>query len=303
MTRPCLPPLSTFTPPSFALPPGACDCHAHVFGPFKSFPLANERSYTPAEFPGDAFIAHLQRMGFSRGVLVTGSACGTENGSVLNALARFPEKLRGVAVPQATTTDAELDSWHAAGIRGARFNLFQRDGHKVYRNGVGLEVLEKLAPRMSERGWHAQIWIHAPDLIELAPRLLRLGLPLVIDHMGRMSAARGVNDEGFLTLCRMLAEGKAWAKISGADRNTATNSDYADIDPFALALLNANSERVIWGSDWPHINYFEPSDMPDDGQLLNLLARWLPDSEQRRKILVDNPELLYGFPSLGKATA
>lgn len=297
MTRACLPPLDTVTPPGFAPPAGACDSHAHVFGPFARFPLAEDRSYTPAEYPGETFIAHLDRLGLTRGVLVTGSASGADNGAVLEALSQHPARLRGVAVPQAGTTDAELDRWHAAGVRGVRVNLFRRDGHAVYRNGVGIEVLEALAPRLAGRGWHAQIWIHAPDLVELAPRLLRLGLPLVIDHMGRMAASRGVEDPGFRLLCRMLADGSAWTKISGADRNTGLGPPYADIDPFAEALLRANPERVVWGSDWPHINYFDSREMPDDGVLLGLLARWLPDERLRRRVLVDNPSHLYDFPS------
>jgi 2-pyrone-4,6-dicarboxylate lactonase len=296
MTRPCLPPFPHFTSPSFALPAGACDSHAHVFGPYDRFPLADDRSYTPAEFPAEAFIGHLDRLDLSRGVLVTGSASGLDNGSVLDALGRYPRRLRGIAVPNADMTDIELDRWHAAGIRGVRVNLFKRDGHAVYRNGVGIDVLEALAPRLVDRGWHAQIWIHAPDLVDLAPRLIRLGLPLVIDHMGRMAAARGIEDPGFRMLCRLVAEGTAWTKISGADRNTMEGPPYDDIDPFATALLRANDQRVVWGSDWPHINYFESREMPDDGALLNLVARWLPDAALRKRVLVDNPAALYDFP-------
>jgi 2-pyrone-4,6-dicarboxylate lactonase len=139
--------------------------------------------------------------------------------------------------------------------------------------------------------------VHAPDLPELAPRLLGLGLTLVIDHMGRMSAGRGVEDPGFQQLCRWLAEGRVWTKISGADRNTMDGPPYADIDVFAKALLAANPERVVWGSDWPHINYYEPSQVPDDGELLNRLFCWLPDTALRKRVLVDNPATLYGFAS------
>jgi predicted TIM-barrel fold metal-dependent hydrolase len=295
MTRPCLPALSAFEPLDFTLPAGACDSHAHVFGPYDQYPLAADRSYTPGEYPADAFIAHLDRLGLARGVLVTGSASGKDNGAVLEALQRYPQRLRGIAVPAADTTDEELDRWHAAGIRGVRVNLFKRDGHAVYRNGIGIEAIEALAPRIASRGWHVQVWIHAPDLVELAPRLLGLGVPLVIDHMGRMATSRGVEDAGFQQLCRMLADGSAWTKISGADRNTGMGPPYSDIDPFANALLRANPERVVWGSDWPHINYFEPRQMPDDGTLLNLLARWLPDERLRNRVLVDNPAALYDF--------
>lgn len=296
MTRPCLPPRTTFEPPRFTPPPGACDSHAHVFGPYEHFPLADDRSYTPGEHPAADFIAHLDRLGLERGVLVTGSACGKDNGAVLQALHLYPQRLRGIVVPGADIADEELLRWHAAGVRGVRVNLFRREGHAVYRNGIGLEVLQALAPRMADLGWHAQVWVHAPDLPELAPRLLALGLPLVIDHMGRMAASRGTDDAGFALLCRMLAEGQAWTKLSGADRNSGMGPPYADIAPFATALLQANPERVVWGSDWPHINYFQASQVPDDGALLNLLPRWVPDEALRHRLLVDNPARLYGFP-------
>ncbi|MFZ9551394.1 MAG: amidohydrolase family protein [Hylemonella sp.] len=300
MTRPCLPPHPLSTPLQLQPPAGACDCHAHVFGPFARHPLALDRSYTPAEFDGDSFVAHLNGLGLSRGVLVTGSASGTDNGSVLEALLAYPDRLRGVAVATEEVGDQELDRWHAAGVRGVRANLYQLDGHKVYRNGVGLETLESLAPRLRERGWHAQIWVHAPDLPALSPRLRRLGVPLVIDHMGRMASSRGVQDPGFQHLCALLADGLAWTKISGADRNTAQAAShqpaYSDIDPFALALLAANPQRVVWGTDWPHINCFDAARVPDDGVLLNLLARWLPDARLQQQVLVDNPARLYDFP-------
>ena len=122
-----------------------------------------------------------------------------------------------------------------------------------------------------------------------------LDLPLVVDHMGRMSSERGVNDAGFQQLCRMLAQGQTWTKISGADRNTVQGPPYSDIDPFVSALLQANPDRVVWGTDWPHINYFEQKHMPDDGTLMNLLTRWLSNEALRHKVLVDNPAALYHF--------
>jgi predicted TIM-barrel fold metal-dependent hydrolase len=297
MTRPCLPPHAAFSRPAFAIPAGACDSHAHVFGPFARFPLADERSYTPAEHVGANFIAHLDRLGLTRGVLVTASASGTDNGSVIQALAEYPDRLRGIAVPSPDVTEAELDKWTEAGVRGVRVNLFRIDGHAVYRNGVGIDVLEALAPRIAARGWHAQIWLHAPDLPELAPRLRKLGLPMVIDHMGRMAASRGAADPGFRLLCNMLADGVVWTKISGADRLSSTGAPFLDVDPLAQAVLRANIERVVWGTDWPHINYFSPQSVPDDGDLLNLLARWLPDEQQRNQVLVTNPAKLYDFPA------
>lgn len=296
MTRPCLPARLRIAPLVFTPPAGACDAHAHVFGPFDRFPLAEDRSYTPAAYPAEAFMAHLAGIGFERGVLVTGSASGVDNGAVLSALEHYPDQLRGVVVVAADVTDAELTRMHAAGVRGVRANLFRRDGHAVYRNGIGLEVLEALAPRLRDLGWHAQIWIHAPDLPQLRERLTALRVPLVFDHMGRMATARGVSDPGFQCLCRMLSEGLAWTKISGADRN-GQGAPYLDVDPFVQALLAANSERLVWGTDWPHINYYEPAQLPDDGKLVNLLARWIPEAFQRDRVLVDNPAALYDFPA------
>lgn len=295
MTKKCLDALERITPVEFEMPPGACDAHAHVFGPYDRYPLTPDRSYTPREYLPRDFIAHLDRIGAERGVLVTGSASGFDNGSIFHALAEYPHRLRGVIIPSADFTDDQLDSWTAAGVRGVRVNLYQLDGRKVYRSGAGLEVVEALAPRLAERGWHLQVWFHVPDLPELLPRLERLKLPLVVDHMGRMSTARGVGEPGFQLLCRLLADGKVWTKISGADRNTQEGPPYLDVDPFARAILDANSEQVVWGTDWPHINYYDVGDMPDDGILTNLLLRWMPDEATRNRVLVDNPARLYGF--------
>jgi predicted TIM-barrel fold metal-dependent hydrolase len=295
MTKPCLPPLADQTPVRYAVPAGACDSHAHVFGPYSRFPLNDDRSYTPPENGAERFIAHLDRLGLARGVVVTASAQGDDNSNMLQALKAYPDRLRGVAVVRGDISDKDLDSLLEQGVHGARFNLYKHDGKAVYRNGVGIEDFTALAPRLKARGMHAQIWIHAPDLPELAPTLLASGVDLVVDHMGRMNTARGVDDAGFQFLCRLLAEGKAWTKISGADRNTAVGTPFPDIAPFATALLKANSERVVWGTDWPHINYYNAAQVPDDGVLLNLLADWMPDEATRQRVLVDNPARLYGF--------
>ncbi|OZI19702.1 amidohydrolase [Bordetella genomosp. 9] len=295
MTKPCLPPHPEITPVRFKVPAGACDSHAHVFGPYAQFPLSEDRSYTPPENGAERFIAHLDRLGLTRGVLVTASAQGDDNRNVLQALSEYPDRLRAVGVLRGDIPEKDLDALARQGVRGARFNLYKHDGKAVYRNGVGIDDFTALAPRLKARGMHAQIWIHAPDLPEMAPTLLASGVDLVVDHQGRMNAARSVDDPGFQFLCKLLAEGKAWTKISGADRNTAVGSPFPDIAPFATSLLKANSERVVWGTDWPHINYYEPAHVPDDGILLNLLGDWMPDEATRKRVLVDNPARLYGF--------
>lgn len=295
MSKSCCAPLDAFQSLGFAMPRNACDSHAHIFGPYERYPLAAERSYTPAENDARRFLWHLDRLGLERGVLVTASACGTDNRSVLDALRSHPDRLRGVAVCDGGADRVQLSAWREAGVAGLRFNLYQLNGRVVYKNGVGLEALEALAPAMRELGMHAQIWVHAPDLPDLAPRLEKLRLPLVVDHMGRMNASLGADNPGFLKLCAMLAEGTAWTKVSGADRNSNRKDGYGDIDAYAQRLLRANPEHVVWGSDWPHINYFDQADVPDDGVLLNTLRRWIPDDALLRRVLVDNPAALYGF--------
>ncbi|SHH94918.1 amidohydrolase family protein [Pollutimonas bauzanensis] len=297
MSKKCLDAREEVSAVAFEMPAGACDAHAHVFGPYDAYPLTEDRSYTPREYLPRDFMRHLEQIGAERGVLVTGSASGLDNGSILNALSEYPDQLRGVIIPSADFTDAQLDDWTEMGVRGVRANLYQVDGRKVYRSGAGLEAVEALAPRLAERGWHLQVWIHAPDLAGLMPRLESLKLPLVIDHMGRMSTSRGVDDAGFQRLCGLLAEGRLWTKISGADRNTREGPPYSDVDPYAQAILRANSEQVVWGTDWPHINYYDAAHMPDDGVLANLLARWMPDPAMRKRVLIDNPARLYGFPA------
>ena len=295
MSQVCLPAGREYSPVQIQIPSGACDSHVHVFGPFAKYPLSTERSYTPGEYSASDFLVHLNQIGFSNGVLVTASVCGTNNGAILQALGEYPEHFRGVVVPEPSVSDAELDHWHELGVRGARFNLLKINGQSLYKNGVGLEVLKSLAPKMRERGWHAQIWIHAPDLCELGAELLALGIPLVIDHMGRMNTSRGIQNPGFQYLCELLKEGLAWVKISGADRIGTKTEQYLDVDPFAMALLESNIQRVVWGSDWPHINYFDPTLLPNDGDLVNLLGRWLPAQADLEQVLVKNPKLLYGF--------
>jgi predicted TIM-barrel fold metal-dependent hydrolase len=295
MSRVCLPAKTTNQAIAFKPPPFACDSHVHVFGPYAKFPLSDDRSYTPGEYLANDFLSHLERIGFTRGVLVTASVCGTNNGAILEAMQNHTSIFRGIVVCDADVSEAELDQWHALGVRGIRFNLLRKNGQALYRNGVGLEVLEAIAPKMAARGWHAQIWVHAPDLPELSPRLLKLGLSLVVDHMGRMDTVHGIHHPGFEQLCRMVGDGTAWVKISGGDRIRAQHHHYHDVDAFATSLIKANIERVVWGSDWPHINYFEEKELPDDGDLTNLLLRWLPHERDRQQVLVNNPTILYDF--------
>ena len=178
-------------PPRCAPPRRACDTHAHVFGPAARFPYAADRSYTPPDAPLAKYLGMLDTVGFARGVLVQGSAHGGDNAAMLDALAREPKRLRGIAVAGAGTQPAELRRWHEFGVRGLRFNHFFRGGALHYRGGVPLDAAKVLAPVMAELGWHLQLWIDVKDLPDTIPILKALGLPVVIDHMGRTDASAG----------------------------------------------------------------------------------------------------------------
>ena len=279
--------------PKIPLPRGACDTHAHVFGPAVRFPYADDRSYTPPDAPLAKYLRMLDTLGFARGVLVQGSAHGRDNSAMLDALAHQPDRLRAVAVADETVPAAELRRWAALGVRGLRFNHFFRDGQLHYRGGVTLEAARKLAPVMQELGWHLQLWIDVKDLPETIPILKSIGAPAVIDHMGRGDARAGTGTPGFQSLLRLVGEGGCWVKLSGAHRISRHPPDYPDAQPFCEALVRANPEQLVWGGDWPHPRMED--EMPDVGHLLDLFQQWTPDDATRRRILVTNPARLYGF--------
>jgi predicted TIM-barrel fold metal-dependent hydrolase len=291
---PGCPPPREPTRPKIPPPPQACDTHAHVFGPATLFPYADDRSYTPPDAPLEKYLRMLDTVGFARGVLVQGSAHGRDNAAMLDALARHPDRLRGVAVADADVTPAELRRWHAGGVRGLRFNHFFRGGSLHYRGGVPLDAAKALAPVMAELGWHLQLWIDVKDLPETIPVLKAIGRPVVIDHMGRTDAGAGTATPGFRSLLRLVGDGGCWVKVSGAHRLSQRAPDYPDARPFHEALVRANPDHLVWGSDWPHPRI--EGEMPDAGRLFELFQQWTPDEATRRRILVDNPARLYDFP-------
>jgi len=265
-----------------------------VFGPAARFPYAADRSYTPPDAPLEKYLAALDTLGFARGVLVQGSAHGSDNSAMLDALSRQPGRLRGVAVADASVPPTELRRWHGLGVRGLRFNHFFRGGQLHYRGGVPLDAARVLAPVMQELGWHLQLWIDIKDLPDTMPILQTIGLPVVIDHMGRSDASAGTTTAGFASLLRFLGTGGCWVKLSGAHRISRSPPDYPDARPFHTALVAENPDRLVWGGDWPHPRMEE--EMPDVGHLLDLFMEWTADAANRQRILVDNPQRLYDFP-------
>jgi predicted TIM-barrel fold metal-dependent hydrolase len=280
---------------NYKLPDGSCDCHVHIYGPYDRFPAAQEGRFSPTQpNPVESLFAMWESIGISRGVIVHALAAGSDNEVTLDALRRYPNRLRGVAVLQPDVTDRRLDEMTEAGFKGARINMLRQDGKPVSTGGMDFEGLKAIAPRLAERGWHAQLWIETGDLHELAPALEKLPLNFVIDHMGRTMADKGVGYRGFQAFCERLKDGRYWCKISGADRNTRKGTPYDDTELFMQALMQANPDRLVWGSDWPHVGH-TPETFPAENDLLRLFFKCVPDESVRRKILVDNPVRLYAF--------
>jgi len=271
--------------PKYTPPLDACDAHCHVFGPGARFPYAPERRYTPPDAPKEQLAALHRHLGFSRAVLVQASCHGRDNSAMLDAMAASGGRWRGVAMIGDDVEDLELERLHAGGTRGVRFNFVRHLG-----GAPDLNVIERVVARIRALGWHLQVHLDADDLGTYLPFLETLPVPFIIDHMGRVAAAHGLEQKPFRELLALLkANDRAWIKVSGADRVSSAGKPFHDAIPFARALVEAAPRRVLWGTDFPHPNV---NQMPNDGELVDLFAAFCPE-ELRRGILVDNPTRLY----------
>jgi predicted TIM-barrel fold metal-dependent hydrolase len=284
--------------PTFAAPPGSCDCHVHIFGPDEKFPLSPKRTYRPGPASIEDLNALHRALGIERVVVVHPSPYGADNAVTLDAVRKLGPTARGVAVIDETTSEAALDELHDAGFRGARVNL---ESHGVSDPAAAGRLLQRAAERVARLGWHVQTYTTLAILAALHDAILKLPVTLVIDHFGRAQAALGVAQPGFAQLLALLRSGKVYVKISG-DYRVSHAADYADAAPLARAMIEANPDRVVWGTDWPHPggnrrdpDLVEPFLPQDDGRALNRLAEWTRGADELRKILVDNPARLYGF--------
>ena len=275
--------------------PGAWDTHAHIFGPVEKFPFAAGRGYTPPPAPVEKYIALLDHLGLAHGVVVQGNAHGYDNRVVVDAVVRHGGRLRGVAITDTRIRPDALHAWHRLGIRGLRFHLFSPAGRPGYVRGVGLDVFEVFRPVMRELGWIMQVWCDWRALADLAPKLREISdeLPVVVDHMLNIPAERGTADPAFQTLLGLVGGGFVHVKLSAPYRLSAQFPDYEDAESFHAALVRANPERLLWGTDWPHPQIVATG-MPDDGHLLDLFHAWTPDPRHRKLILVDTPARLFG---------
>jgi 2-pyrone-4,6-dicarboxylate lactonase len=272
--------------PDIALPPGACDAHCHVFGPAARFPFAPERTYTPVDAGKEQLFALHRHLGIERAVIVQASCHGTDNSAMLDALAAGEGRYRGIAMVKRDVSDDELRRLDEGGVRGVRFNFVSHLGR-----AADLDAVRAIIARIADLGWHAVIHFDAARLKELAPVLKALPVPMVIDHMGRVDASQGLDQEPFRLLRDLMTDERFWVKVCGPERISRTGPPFRDAVPFARVLIEEFTDRVLWGTDWPHPNIRQH--MPDDGHLVDLLAEMAPDEEPRKKLLVDNPARLY----------
>ena len=290
------------TPVDFDVPAGACDCHTHIFGDSRRFSFAPSRAYTPETASIEEMRALHRTLHTDRVVIVQPSVYGTDNACTLDAIRQLGSDARGVAVIYDKTPDAALDKMARGGIRGIRVNL---EAAGLTDPAAGRRRLQAAIQRVKSRTWHVQVYTRLSVIKGLEDQVLASPIPIVFDHFGGAEASLGVRQPGFDALLNLVRTGHAYVKVSGAYRSSTQLPDYADVAPLAKALIAANPQQVLWGTDWPHpdsspVTGRKPTDVApllpiDDGRVFNQLATWAPDATERRMILVDNPARLYGF--------
>jgi len=272
--------------PKLPAPPGACDCHIHIFGPRARFPLAPELAYTPAEAPVEAYRELQLRLGLSRVVVVQPSAYGTDNGCTLDAIARLRPHARGVAVVDPSISEADLVRLHEAGIRGLRFSL-------TVKNAMRPEHLLPMTRRIQSLGWHIQFLSTHRDLPDVADLLRTLPVDVCLDHMSSIPPEAPLDHPAWGALFRLLDTGRCWVKLSAPYQlSRMPGPRYADFGTQVAALVKAAPQRMVWGTNWPHPMV---ETKPDDAGLLDWIGEWVSEGALRRAILVENPATLYDF--------
>ena len=274
--------------PAFKAPAGAIDTHTHIFGPAAEYPFSPTRPYTPPDAPLPMFRALHEKIGVQRAVIVNATLHGYDNRVVTDAIAQSDGKYKGVANINDAMSDADLKALDKAGIRACRFAFLKRLG------GVGdMNVFKRLVDRAAGIGWHIDIYLEQGTIREFLPVLSALPTSYVVDHMGTIDAAEGLDDPEFKALLNLQKnDEKCWIKITGLERASAVGAPFHDAVPFARSLIDNAPDRVIWGTDWPHPNV---KIMPNDGDLVDLIPLYAPDPAIRQKLLVDNPTRLFKF--------
>ena len=271
----------------FKPPPLACDSHCHVFGPAARFPYDPKAAYRPPDAPFEALQRLHSSLGFERAVIVHASCHGPDMRATLDAIARSGGRYRGTAIIDESFSEKKMQAMHDGGIRGVRFNFVKHLGGRP-----DMDFFRKTVEKLDSHGWHLILHLDAVDLVEFEETFRKLPVPFVIDHMGRVKASDGLDQQPFKVLLEAMRNEKCWVKVCGSERVSSKGPPFTDAVPFAKALIAAAPDRILWGTDWPHPNV---KWMPDDAGLLNLFPQMAPGEDLQYKILVDNPARLYGF--------
>ncbi len=286
----CAPPDYNTRAPVEQLPPLSCDVHCHVFGPAEKFPYWEGRPYDAPDCPVELLWKMHATLGFERGVVVQSAMHGNDNAVLLDALRRSQGRYRGVATLGGNERDIELEALHEAGVRGVRFNFVRFLGGPPDK-----DVFERVLQRITPLGWHVVIHAGGEDLLENADLFRSIKAPVVLDHMGRPVVAEGPQQKGFRYVLDNVSHHGWWVKLSNGERLSKAGQPWLDVRPYAQALIAADSSRLLWGTDWPHPKY--AGKPPNDADLLNLLYSYTSDQSVLRKVLVENPAQLLGFPT------
>ena len=273
--------------PKFRPPPLACDAHCHVFGPAAKFPFAPDASYHPPDSPFEGLQKLHAILGFERAVIVHASCHGSDMRATLDGIKRSKGAYRGTAIIDESYSEKDFQRMQDGGIRGVRFNFVQHLGGRP-----DMAFFHRTVARLKDMGWHLIVHLDAQDLVELRDMFMKIPVPMVIDHMGRVQASKGLDQEPFRVLLDFMKNQNTWVKVCGAERVSSKGPPFDDAVPFARALIAAAPGRILWGTDWPHPNV---KIMPNDGDLVDLFPLMAPEPELQRRILVDNPARLYGF--------
>ncbi|MBT3989977.1 MAG: amidohydrolase family protein [Rhodospirillaceae bacterium] len=286
----CPPPDAEIKTPKIKLPVGSVDTHAHVFGPEDQYPLSPNRGYTPYEAKLETLLKMHATFGVERLVLTQPSVYGTDNRAMLDAIGQFPDRIRGVVAVGPEVTDKELEDFHNQGIRGIRVNLVDKGGMPF----ASIEEFCQFAERLKPFGWHLELLIHVHEFPDIRETLGKLPVDISVGHLGYMKTSAGIDHPGFQDFLNLVRDGHCWVKLTGTYRiTTHEKTPYLDVTPTAHALIDANPDRLIWGSDWPHVATYGA--MPNDADLLDHMLDWTADTKIHQKIFVDNPNQLFGF--------
>lgn len=281
--------------PSFTPPPNTCDTHFHVWGPPNLFPYAESRRYTPPAAPIEHFWAMASVIGVHRGFLLHASAHGFDNSVTLDAVARSEGRLRAVLRATDRYDAPTLKTLHAQGVRGMRFNFIERLKTSAESGLFDAGRLQKVASQLAPLSWFIDLHIEPHLIVENADLLRRLPVPVVIDHFGKVNLAEGVDQPAVRAMLDLLGEPNMWIKVSGAPERISVGGTLEQLTKLARALIARAPDRVVWGSDWPHSDVFEPGHTPNDGDLMNMVLDFAPEEAMRRKILAENPARLADF--------